>query len=232
MIWIPLFAAGIINGAGHYWGYRNFACADASTNIVPWGIMIGGEELHNNHHAYGSSARLSSKWYEFDIGWLYIRILGGLGLARVKKVAPRVRFSGAKALCDSGTLQAVITHRYDVMTRFSRSVRRLCKAEIRKLETRTPLLNDSGAVKAMRAWLHRDAGMLQEQERAKLKEVLAMSLALQTVYTMRTELAVLWERSAASKEQLLRQLEDWCRRAEASGIVALQEFSRKLRCYA
>src|SRR5512144_2132951 len=112
MMWIPVTAAGIINGIGHYWGYRNFACADASTNIVPWGILIGGEELHNNHHAYGTSAKLSSQWYEFDIGWLYIRTLAALRLATVRKVAPQIRFDRDKAVADLATLQAVITHRY------------------------------------------------------------------------------------------------------------------------
>ena len=98
MLWIPITAAGIINGIGHYWGYRNFACADASTNIVPWGILIGGEELHNNHHAYGTSAKLSSRWYEFDIGWMYIRMLETLQLATVRKVAPQVKFDRSKAV--------------------------------------------------------------------------------------------------------------------------------------
>jgi stearoyl-CoA desaturase (Delta-9 desaturase) len=111
MAWIPFFAAGVINGIGHYWGYRNFQPEDASTNIVPWGILIGGEELHNNHHAYASSARLSNRWYEFDIGWLYIRILEILSLAQVKKIAPKLKLDTAKTRCDVATLQAVITHR-------------------------------------------------------------------------------------------------------------------------
>ena len=122
MMWIPVTAAGIINGIGHYWGYRNFACADASTNIVPWGIVIGGEELHNNHHAYGTSAKLSSQWYEFDIGWMYIRILSALKLATVRKVAPQLKLDPAKAAPDLATLQAVITHRYHVATSYARSL--------------------------------------------------------------------------------------------------------------
>src|SRR5690349_15162697 len=104
MLWIPVTAAGIINGIGHYWGYRNFACADASTNIVPWGIIIGGEELHNNHHAYGTTAKLSSQWYEFDIGWLYIQTLVFFRLATVRKVAPQIRFDRSKAVADLATL--------------------------------------------------------------------------------------------------------------------------------
>ena len=97
MAWMPIMAAGIINGVGHYWGYRNFACEDASTNILPWGILIGGEELHNNHHAYGTSARLSNKWYEFDIGWLYIKLMTYVGLATIRKVAPTVKWLAGQA---------------------------------------------------------------------------------------------------------------------------------------
>jgi len=232
MAWIPVTAAGIVNGIGHYWGYRNFACEDASTNVLPWGILIGGEELHNNHHAYGSSAKLSSKWFEFDIGWLYIRILETLGLAEVKRMAPKVRFNSGKDCCDIGTLEAVITHRYDVMTKFARSVKSIYTDEIQKLRSHAPALSDGSAVKTIKHWLHLDAKALQEQEKAKLDEVLNMSKVLATVYTMRQELTALWERSTASKEQLVKQLDDWCHRAEASGIAALQDFSRKLRCYA
>ncbi|HYA20727.1 MAG TPA: fatty acid desaturase [Burkholderiales bacterium] len=231
MIWIPFFAAGVINGVGHYWGYRNFACADASKNIVPWGILIAGEELHNNHHAYASSARFSNKWFEFDIGWIYISILKLLGFAQVKKLAPKIRFNN-KAQCDLETLQAVITHRYDVLAKFAKSVKQTCGEEIGVLRERAAQF-DSGTLKTIKKrWLHLDAKFLKAQERAKLDEVLSKSKVLQTIYSMRQELTSLWQRSAASKEQLVRQLEDWCHRAEESGISSLQEFSRKLRRYA
>jgi hypothetical protein len=138
MLWIPITAAGIINGVGHYWGYRNFACEDASTNILPWGILIGGEELHNNHHAYGSSAKLSNRWYEFDIGWLYIRILEILGLASVKKVAPKVRWGEIKHFCDTDLLHAIITHRYDVLTRYRRGMKQAYAQELEKLRGNFP----------------------------------------------------------------------------------------------
>ena len=232
MAWIPVTAAGIINGIGHYWGYRNFTCEDASTNISPWGILIGGEELHNNHHAYGSSAKLSNKWYEFDIGWMYIRIMEMLGLAKVKKVAPRVRMTKGKTVCDLDTLQAIITHRYDVLTRFTRSVKTVYADEVLKLKTSLPQLNDGGMVKKVKHWLHLDAADLREQDKASLSEVLNQSKELATVYAMRQDLAALWARSSATKEQLLAQLQDWCHRAESSGIEALQKFSRTLRCYA
>jgi stearoyl-CoA desaturase (Delta-9 desaturase) len=231
MIWIPLFAAGIINGVGHFWGYRNFSADDASTNIVPWGILIGGEELHNNHHAYASSAKLSNKWFEFDIGWLYIRILETLGLAQVKKVAPKIRLQEGKAVCDLDTLQAVVTHRYEVMMRFTGSVKDVCAAELKKLGDAMPELRDI-AVKRFRLWLHLDAEAMAEQERAKLDKVLGHSPKLATIYTLRRELAQIWQRSNATKEQLVRQLQDWCKRAEESGIESLRDFSLRLRCYA
>ena len=232
MAWIPVTAAGIINGIGHFWGYRNFTCEDASTNILPWGILIGGEELHNNHHAYGSSAKLSNKWYEFDIGWMYIRIMEIFGLAKVKKVAPRVRMTKGKTVCDQATLQAIITHRYDVLTRFTRSVKTMYADEVLKLKTSLPQLNEGGMVKKVKHWLHLDAADMHEQDKASLSAVLNQSKELATVYAMRQDLAALWARSSATKEQLLAQLQDWCHRAESSGIESLQKFSRKLRCYA
>ena len=227
MLWIPFFAAGIINGVGHYWGYRNFQAEDASRNIIPWGIIIGGEELHNNHHAYASSARLSNKWWEFDIGWMYIRIMETVGLAQVKKVAPRVALSAAKAQCDQDTLHAVITHRYDVLARYARSLKHTCAEEIQRLKARAVGVDRS----MVKRWLHIDEQKLSAPERERMREVLSNSKVLETVYSMRGELIALWQRSTATKEQLVHELEDWCRRAEISGIVALQDFSRRLRRY-
>ncbi|MCA3131327.1 MAG: fatty acid desaturase [Rhodocyclaceae bacterium] len=227
MIWIPLFAAGVINGVGHYWGYRNFAAEDASRNIVPWGILIGGEELHNNHHAYASSARLSNKWFEFDIGWAYIRMLEIVGLAKVKKLAPKVQLDLSKAKVDLGTLQAIVTNRYEVVTRFTRAMRATWSGEMDRIKT-SPGLDKA----TVRRWLNLEARALGDQDRTRLNEALSKSKVMATVYSMRQDLSGLWQRSAASKEQLVKQLEDWCRRADASGIRPLQEFSRQLRAYA
>ena len=228
MAWIPFFAAGIINGVGHYWGYRTFQPEDASTNVVPWGIVIGGEELHNNHHAYPSSARFSNRWFEFDIGWLYIRVMETLGLAQVKKIAPSIKLDTAKTRCDLATVQAVITHRYAVIAKYAHSLRQTCADEIHSLKARAVSVDWA----AMKRTLHFGADSLPASERARVDEALGKSRVLATVCTMRQELAMLWQRSNASKEQLVRQLEDWCARAEASGIIPLQEFSRQLRCYA
>lgn len=228
--WIPFWAAGVINGIGHYWGYRNWSTADASTNILPWGILIGGEELHNNHHAYASSARLSNRWYELDIGWVYIRILEMLRLAEVKKLAPRPRFTQAKPVADFDTLQAVIACRYDVLAKYAKSLKKTHAEELRALRRFAP--QDVQSLKWLKRWLNRDERQMRGDERAKLAEALAKSKKLSTVYAMRKELAAVWERSNASREQLLKQLQEWCHRAEASGIRQLEEFSLRLRCYA
>jgi stearoyl-CoA desaturase (delta-9 desaturase) len=229
MAWIPINAAGVINGIGHYWGYRNFQTEDTSTNIVPWGIFIGGEELHNNHHAYASSAKLSNKWYEIDIGWLYIRTLETFGLAQVKKRAPRVRLNQAKTSCDLETLHAVIANRYEVTARYAELLKKTYSMEIARLKLHTL---DKIDVARIKHWLHLDENVLTEQQKTKLDVVIKASGMLQTTYTLRQELAVVWQNSTATKEQLVKQLEDWCHRAENSGIAALQEFSQRLRCYA
>ena len=231
MIWIPVTAAGIINGAGHYWGYRNFQPADASTNIVPWGILIGGEELHNNHHAHIGSAKLSSKWYEFDIGWLYIRSLAALGLARIRRVAPKVRLDTAKTACDLATLHAVMAHRYEVMAKYAKSLKKTYREEIAQLKLRMPGLAKVD-LKRVKHWLHADVNVLSEQEKLKFGLVMQTSQKLNIAYTLREELAAIWQRSTATKEQMVRDLEAWCHRAESSGIEALQQFSRRLRYYA
>ncbi len=230
MVWIPFWAAGVVNGLGHYWGYRNFDCADASTNLLPWGILIGGEELHNNHHSFATSAKLSSKWYEFDIGWMYIRILELCGLAKAKKVIPLPRLGEAKGTPDLDTLQAVITHRYDVMTRYMRSLRRTCAEEIERLRASHAGGFDAAA---LRRWvLVGEARRLSAEQKAELAEMVGKSPALSTLVTMREELAAIWARSSAGSEQLLAQLQDWIARAERSGIRQLEEFSLRLRRYA
>ncbi|WP_374513976.1 fatty acid desaturase [Niveibacterium sp.] len=229
MIWIPFWAAGVINGLGHFWGYRNYDCVDASTNLVPWGILIGGEELHNNHHSFATSAKLSSKWYEFDIGWMYIRIMEMLGLAKVKKTIPQPKFADAKNMVDLETLQAIVTHRYDVMRRYANSLKDVYREEMAKLAQSESKID----LKQLRRWLaaERTEGFpakLQQQ----FEKAVAESPRLQQLVTMKQELVAIWARSSASREQLVKQLQDWCARAEASGIRQLEEFSQRLRRYA
>jgi stearoyl-CoA desaturase (delta-9 desaturase) len=230
MIWIPITAAGIINGIGHYWGYRNYDCADAATNIIPFGILIGGEELHNNHHTYATSAKLSSKWYEIDIGWAYIRALEMLGLAKVKKLAPEPKFSHGKLEADFETLQSVIANRYDVMAKYAKSIKHAWKEELEHLKHKAEL--EKRFLKSSRKLMQREPGKLADAHHEQLSELFQHSKALETMHHMRVELGAIWERSHFTREQLLQKLQDWCTRAEASGIKSLQDFSLRLRSYA
>jgi len=228
--WIPFWAAGVINGIGHFWGYRNWdvPAPDASRNISPIGMLIGGEELHNNHHAFPASARFSIKWYEFDIGWVYIRVLETLGLARVKKEAPVPRLAAPKAVCDHETLQAVISNRYDVLSHYAKSLKRMYRQELERLGHWSQEAEALKSIKRTLSSIKRGS----EAERARIAEALKNSKALATALAMRDELTEIWERSSASREQLLGKLQDWCHRAEASGVAPLVEFSRRLRSYA
>jgi stearoyl-CoA desaturase (delta-9 desaturase) len=228
MIWIPVTAAGIINGIGHYWGYRSYECADASTNIVPWGILIGGEELHNNHHTFASSAKLSSKWWEFDIGWFYIRALETVGLARVKKIPPELTYDKAKHHIDLDTVRAVIASRFLLMAQFAREVlKHVHREELRQVDrsdkTRLTLL------KRARRLMVREPRLLDEAARLRLSSALAQNQTLHTVYSMKQKLADIWQRSATTQEHLIHALQDWCHEAEASGIERLHLFAQKLR---
>jgi stearoyl-CoA desaturase (Delta-9 desaturase) len=226
MVWIPFWAAGVINGIGHFVGYRSFACNDASTNLIPWGIFIGGEELHNNHHAYATSAKLSNKWYEFDIGWMYIRLLEILHMARVKKVAPKRRLVTARSEIDRHMLNAVVTHRYDVLSKYLKSLRHLAAEECDQLKL------GASEGKAAKRLLRLKSADLCEQKQAQLAVLLKRSERLSKAHAMRDELEALWARSSATTEQLVKQLQEWIHNAEQSGIQQLEEFSLRLRRYA
>jgi len=225
MLWIPITAAGVINGIGHYWGYRSFDCEDASRNIVPWGILIGGEELHNNHHTFATSAKLSNKWYEFDIGWMYIQIMSAVGLATVKKTPPKPVLSDLRP-ADQNTLEAIIANRYEIMARYSKTLRSFFSNEVQHMQVLASHLSDA------RTWLVKDESRLTGQEKAKLEELMASNAQLRKMIEMRRDLQAIWGRSSSTKEQLLSQLHTWCQRAEESGLSSLREFSLRLRRYA
>jgi stearoyl-CoA desaturase (delta-9 desaturase) len=224
MLWIPITAAGIINGIGHYWGYRNYDCVDASTNVFPWGILIGGEELHNNHHTYATSAKLSNKWYEFDIGWAYIRTLEILGLATVKKLPPKPILTEVSAASEK-TLQAVIANRYEVMARYSKALRQTFDAEVVRVRELASQYGDQ------HLWLYKDEAKLTADEKQRLENLILTNKSVKLMVEMRRELASLWERSHVTKEQLTAQLQAWCQRAESSGMTGLKDFSLRLRRY-
>ncbi len=228
MIWIPITAAGIINGLGHWWGYRNFEAADASTNVSPWGILIGGEELHNNHHTYPTSAKLSVKSYEFDIGWGYIRAMEMLGLAKVRKTPPRLTLGDVKPVADVKTLEAIVAHRYELMASYAREVRLACTVEMSRLKAE----RQQGAadkLERVRKWLHRDDDKVPQALRGELQNALVDRPRLGKLVAMREELRQVWTKTNVSADQLAHDLQAWCQQAENSGIQALKDFSLKLR---
>ncbi|MEY4344547.1 MAG: hypothetical protein RL032_379 [Pseudomonadota bacterium] len=226
MAWTPIMAAGIINGAAHYWGYRNFEAPDASTNISPWGILIAGEELHNNHHTYPTSAKLSVKPYEFDIGWMYITIMQSFGLAKVKKTPPKVAFGEIQPLADERTLEALIANRYEIMATYAKGMRIAARTEFESMKARSA---DAAVIQAAQRWLHRDIDKVPASAAPELAQARAASPVLDKMVTMREELRQLWLNTSLSREQLIQDLQAWCHRAEASGIAALSEFSMRLR---
>jgi stearoyl-CoA desaturase (delta-9 desaturase) len=228
MLWIPFFAAGVINGVGHYWGYRNYESADTATNILPWGILIGGEELHNNHHAFPSSAKLSSKPWEFDIGWLYIRVLRSLGLVKVKKVAPKPVVVPGKSTIDVETVRAVVLNRLHVMSAYFNTV----ILPVLREEAAAGMNASRRGARHLKALLVREESRMNETERSELANILAHHGTLRTVYEYRQQLQGVWNRAATSHENLMRGLQDWCSQAEATGIKYLQDFAQQIRGYA
>ncbi|MGD9760331.1 MAG: fatty acid desaturase [Comamonas sp.] len=229
MIWIPFWAAGVVNGVGHFWGYRNYEATDASTNLVPWGLIIGGEELHNNHHTFPTSAKFSVKPYEFDIGWVYISLMQKLGWAKVKKTPPRLRMGVVKPVADELTLEAIIANRYEVMARYARGVRTAVQHELDLLKQKQAQKSDVSLLKGVQRWLHRDADKVPERAQSQLAQARAAHPVIDQMLVMREELRQLWLNTSLSREQLTGQLQAWCQRAEASGIAALKDFSVKLR---
>jgi stearoyl-CoA desaturase (delta-9 desaturase) len=232
MIWIPFFAAGVVNGIGHFWGYRNFDSADASANISPLGLLIGGEELHNNHHTYPTSAKLSNKWFEFDIGWAYIRGLEMLGLAKVLRVAPVARVAepgpAGHRQVDLHTLQTLINNRYDLLARFAREMQREFLEELAKLRLSAA---DQRRFAGLKRWLRKDVETIPAPHKDTLQDLLAHSRMLHTVVEMRTELSGIWQQTSVSRDQMLLRLQDWIARAETSGIRSLQQVAARIRGY-
>ncbi|MCG2586112.1 fatty acid desaturase [Massilia sp. TS11] len=219
MLWIPVCAAGLVNGLGHARGYRNFDLPNAATNLLPWGLFIGGEELHNNHHAFPTAAKLSWRWFECDIGWAYVCLLRGLGLVQVRAIAPILPPPGAPATPDATTLAAFHTYRYPLARAYGIMVVRAGRA----------LAAGGGqAERRVVRLFRREPGRLNPSEQASLAPLLARDPALATLQAMRLELACLWEQRGGAPD-LLPRLADWCERAEAAGIPALRQFASRLR---
>lgn len=229
MMWIPFFAAGVINGIGHYWGYRNFECGDAARNIVPWGILIGGEELHNNHHTFGTSAKLSVKWWEFDLGWLYIQLLSALKLAEVKKLPPKLILMQGKKSVDVDTLKALLTNRLSVLAHYTEEVILPVFNEVKKCKF---IKESSHTLRRARTLLKQADCLIDESGKQSLGQFLEDKQTLKTVYDYRQALQAIWSKTTATQKELVDALQEWCKQAEDSGIETLRQFVAKLRCYA
>jgi stearoyl-CoA desaturase (delta-9 desaturase) len=230
MLWIPFWAAGVINGLGHWYGYRNYELPDASHNLTPWGLFIGGEELHNNHHAFAASAKFSTRWFEIDLGWFYICLLARLRFATIHKTPPTVSRREGRLRCDTETLRAVVANRFDITSRFTREVlQKVCREETTR---------DQNLQSNQRLILQKAVKLVQQESRGlntvarrHLQTALALSPRLAASYRAKVRLQAIWSRSNASSDSPLQQLEDWCNRAESSGIEALREFALQLRGY-
>ncbi len=226
MLCIPVLAAGVINGLAHFWGYRNFETDDAATNITPIAAIICGEELHNNHHAYPSSARFSLRRWELDLGWVYLRLFSALKLARIRRVAPRPQFDANKTVMDIDTVKAIISSRLHVMESYARKVVKPIHATELKAATEHRQTLREAARDVLKV-----EHLLDETGRARVAAALAASESLQTVYELQNQLQAIWHKAGASQDALLKSLQDWCNHAEATGIDCLEEFAARLRGY-
>ncbi|WP_439254349.1 delta-9 fatty acid desaturase DesA [Pseudomonas monteilii] len=227
MMWIPFWAAGVVNGLGHALGYRNFECRDAATNLVPWGIIIGGEELHNNHHTYPNSAKLSVKRWEFDMGWAWIRLFCLLRLAKVQRVAPIAHRVAGKASLDMDTAMAILNNRFQIMAQYRKLViGPLVKQELARVDASV-----SHHFRRAKRLLSRETSLLEDRHHMRIESMLAHSQALKTIYEKRLALQQIWARTSANGHDMLAAMKDWVHEAETSGIHALRDFAAQLKTY-
>ena len=229
MMWIPVWAAGVVNGVGHFWGYRNFECHDASTNVFPWGFWIGGEELHNNHHTFASSAKFSVKWWEFDIGWMYIRCLSFLGLAKVKKLPPKLVIQEGKLQVDIDTVKAVVSNRFQVMSNYYKRV--VCPILRSVKQSNVENAVDKKLFQQAGRLLRREEKLLSPRANSRLQALLERYEQLRIVYNYRQSLQNVWQKTATSQKELIESLQQWCKQAEESGLEVLGQFAQQLKGY-
>jgi stearoyl-CoA desaturase (delta-9 desaturase) len=222
----PVLAAGVINGLGHALGYRSFEIPNAATNIVPWGLLIAGEELHNNHHAFPSSPRFAVQRWEIDIGWLWVCLFRALGLARVNHVArkpARLRKQGA---IDGATARGLFIHRMHVLRDYRRQVIRPVFRELKqRMRGATPRLDKAHL-------LIRHPALLDETSHRELREMLARHDDLQIVVSFRDRMIRIWNETSSSHARALVQLRELCHDADISGVPALRRFAERVGSYA
>ena len=228
MIWIPFFAAGVINGLGHHWGYRNFECKDAATNISPWGFFIGGEELHNNHHTYPNSAKLSVKPWEFDIGWMWIQLFSFFGLAKARNVAPKPQKDPNKQELDVDTIKAIIHNRFHVLSQYHKQV----MIPVIKEQKAVMQKQEKEIFRKARALLTREPNLATEKDQQRIDRMLEQNQSIKLIYEKSHELQEIWKRHPGSRiPEKVQAMIEWCKQAEQSGIEALEEFAAQLKSY-
>jgi len=227
MMWMPFHAAGVINGVGHAFGYRNFECSDAARNIVPWGIWIGGEELHNNHHTYPNSAKLSVKKWEFDIGWMYIRAFEILGLVKNVRRGPVVHVDDNKLELDFDSALAAANNRFQIMAKFYKNVIKPVVAEQKQNADESTL----ALFKRAKGIIAKEDSLLSDKYRDQLGELVSADEIMEKVYHMKQQLLLVWKKRSSSSEELLSAMQLWCKEAEESGIRVLQDFAGSLKQY-
>lgn len=227
MMWIPLFAAGVINGIGHYWGYRNYEPKDASRNIVPWGVFLGGEELHNNHHAFATSAKFSAKWWEIDTGWLVIRTLQLFSLAKPKRSVPKLTRIASKKTIDTDTISALIQHRLQVLSQYSKTV----VMPAWKAEKKRAGKLGKNLLRRAKVALIREDSLLEAAQQMSLVNLFQQFHSLKVVYQFRQKLQAIWNKRTASQKELIEAVQEWCQQAEETGLEVLREFAAKLKTY-
>jgi len=227
MAWTPIFAAGGINGAGHYWGYRNFDTNDDSTNMSPLALIIGGEELHNNHHAFPTAAKFSLKPWEFDIGWLYIKIFSLLGQVRVKRLATKTIISSPNNSLDSETGYALLKSKITVITNYTRNVLKPILYD----ETRNAKNDIKKLLRQSKNTLARQPNRISNQDTTRLQEIFKECSSLQTVYHLRNQLYDILHARNTEHENFIETLNRWCEDAKSTGIDCLNDFSDSLKGY-
>lgn len=227
LLWIPVFAAGVINGIGHYWGYRNYECEDASRNVMPWTFLACGEELHNNHHTFPTSAKLSVKPWEFDMGWFYIRCLQIFNLVKVKRLPPELLKKPAKLQIDLDTVKAVVTNRFQVLANYTREVLLPVLQEEQRKAKRT----SCRLLERAKVLLTRADSLLDEKSRQRMSQLLEKYQNLRLVYQFKQRLQAIWGRTTANHRELIEALQQWCKEAEATGISVLKNFAIQLKAY-
>jgi fatty-acid desaturase len=227
MMWIPFWAAGVVNGIGHWFGYRNYECADNARNVSPIGFLIGGEELHNNHHTYPNSSKLSRRWFEVDVGWGYIRLFQLFGLAKPKGYRPIAHFVPGKQDVDVETVQAIANNRFDIMRQYRK---RVMEPVLRQQKT---LMDDEirPRYRKLKQLLSREVTLIKPREKEALETVLENHAVLRQIYEKNQELQALWRQRGLKPQEKLQALMEWCKEAEASGIRYLEEFAEHLRAY-